>query len=241
MGKLGILVVAFALLGAVRCYNADVGGALGGLPVVGPMVAPSQAVPGYVSGIGTPAPAAPPETDVAVLFPANATDPYDAARWSAMRAFLATAGTQAGWAEVCKKAATAGAERASNPLVGALACSSDGSVTSLQRLAVLVLQAQAATALYIKDAPGSGQGAIQAFQGQLRVLCGDLVPRSGGNSGAIGTACAAALETAYVKGDAPATFARLQEAYAGLAAEIARLDPQAQQEPGYGAPATPTP
>ena len=38
VGKLGLIVVALALLATARCYNADIVGAMAGMPVVGSMV-----------------------------------------------------------------------------------------------------------------------------------------------------------------------------------------------------------
>ncbi|MCC6387868.1 MAG: hypothetical protein IT302_10850 [Dehalococcoidia bacterium] len=238
MGKYLTLLLGFVLLSTARCYGADLEASLGGLPIVGPMVAPVASQPAYITAIGTPAAAAPPETDLATFFPAEATDPYDVARWTAVRAFLATAHTQAGWTEVCKKAAAAaGADRAASPPLGALACSNDGSVTAMQQFAVKVLEAQASLALYIKGAPGAGQSAVQGLQGEIRVICTTgILGRQGGATSPWGLACAAALDTAYLAGDAPATFAKLGEAYTAAATLLAAADATIDDAPGYFAP-----
>jgi len=235
VGKYLTLLLGFVLLSTARCYGADLEASLGGLPIVGPMVAPVASQPAYITAIGTPAAAAPPETDLATFFPAEAADPYDVARWSAVRAFLATAHTQAGWTEVCKKAAAAaGADRAASPPLGALACSNDGSVTAMQQFAVKVFEAQASLALYIKGAPGAGQSAVQGLQGEIRVICTTgILGRQGGASSPWGLACAAALDTAYLSGDAPATFKKLGEAYTSAATLLAAADATIDDAPGY--------
>ena len=235
MGKYLTLLLGFVLLSTARCYGADLEASLGGLPIVGPMVAPVASQPAYITAIGTPAAAAPPETDLATFFPAEAADPYDVARWSAVRAFLATAHTQAGWTEVCKKAAAAaGADRAASPPLGALACSNDGSVTAMQQFAVKVFEAQASLALYIKGAPGAGQSAVQGLQGEIRVICTTgILGRQGGPTSPWGVACAAALDTGYLGGDAPATFKKLGEAYTAAATLLAAADATIDDAPGY--------
>ncbi len=235
MGKAGLLLVALSLFLSARCYNADMVGALGGLPIVGPMVSPPPATPGYVRAMGTPAPATLPEADPAKWFTADAsTAPYDATRWSVIQSYLANASTQPGWAEVCKKiSGSAGAGRSDNPQLGALACSADPSVTRLQALAIDILRAQAATALWISGAPGGSPGAIQGAQGEIRVFCAtDVTSREGAESPLV-HACAKALDTAYVAGDARATFTALGEAYTAVATEIATRDPKVAQEPAY--------
>lgn len=240
MGKAGLLLVALSLFLSARCYNADMVGALGGLPIVGPMVSPPAATPGYVASMGTPAATSLPDTDPAKWFaPDAAADPYDATKWTAIQAYLANASTQAGWAEVCKKiAGSAGADRSANPQLGALACSADASVTRLQTLAIDILRAQAVTALWIKGAPGGSLGAIQGVQGEIRVFCTtDVASREEAGSPLV-QACAKALDTAYVTGDAKATFTALGDAYTLVATEIATRDPKTAQEPAYfGAPA----
>lgn len=233
------MVVLLALFGTVRCYNADFASSLGGLPVVGPMVAPPAVSPAYVSAIGKPAASALPETDFAKWFPAETpADPYAPALWTAIDAYMTVAGTQAGWAEVCKKVnAAAGADRAANPLLGALACSDDGSVTQFQRFSVEVLAMRASVALWLKGAPGGAIGAVQGRQGELRLLCGSsLIARQGAAASPWPGACAKALDLAYLTNDGAATFAALGEAYSIAATEIARLDPTIDPEPGYFGP-----
>ncbi len=238
-------MVAAALLLSARCYNADLGGTLSGLPVVGAMVAPPPSIPSYVTALGTSAAVQLPDTDPAKWFTADpAADPYDAAKWTAVSQFLANAGDQAGWTQVCKKvAAAAGADRGAKPDIGALACSADPSVTRLQQLAVQVLETQAAVALWIKGAPGGSLGAIQGRQGEIRLLCGvDTAARQGADSPFL-QACAKALDASYATAnDSKTTFTALGEAYTLVAAEIAKRDPKVAQEPGYfGAAATKTP
>ena len=240
MGKIGLLVVVLALFGSVRCYNADLAASLGGLPIVGPMVAPPASAPAYVNAIGTPVASALPEADFAKWFPAEPTaDPYNPALWNGVEAYMTAAGTQAGWAEVCKKiAGAAGADRAASPLLGALACSDDGSVTQFQRFAVEVMAARGSVALWLTGAPGGTLAAIQGRQGELRVLCtSSLVSRQGTANSPWPGACAKALDIAYLTNDGATTFAALGEAYRIAATEIARLDPTIDQAPGYfGAP-----
>jgi len=240
-------MVALALLFSARCYNADLVGALSGLPVVGPMVSgPPPPVPSYVTALGTPAAVKLPDADLSKWFTADsAADPYDPAKWSVVSQFLANAGDQAGWTQVCKKAAeAAGADRAAKPELGALACSADPSVTRLQQLAVQVLETQAAVALWIKGAPGGTLGAIQGHQGEIRILCSvDTAARQGADS-PFAQACAKALDTSYATAnDGKTTFTALGDAYKLVAAEIAKRDPKVAQEPGYygAAAATKTP
>lgn len=240
MGKLGLFVVALALLATARCYNADLVGAMAGMPVVGAMVSPPTPPPKYITVIGTPAPSKLPEIDFKTWFPTDpAVDPYAVATWTAIAQFVETAGTQAGWTEACKKAgAAAGNDRSANPLLGVLGCSSDATVTQLQQFALHVLAARAAVALWVKGAPGGSAGAIEGRQGEVRLLCGvDVVSRQGGPTSVFAQACTKALDTSYRTGDATATFAALGEAYSLVATEIAKRDPTVDPEPGYfGAP-----
>ncbi|MBI2766152.1 MAG: hypothetical protein HYX53_09605 [Chloroflexi bacterium] len=239
MGKVVILLLSLALLTTAKCYNSDPAAVLGAVPVVGAMVAKPPVTPAYVNTIGTPAAATPPETDFANWFPDAPKDPYDVALWTSVSNFLAGAHTQAGWTEACKKVGgAAGADRAAKPLLGALACSGDGTVTGLQRFAARVLQARAALALYAKGAPGAGIGAVQGLQGEIRVACTSDVPgRQGGPDSPFGIACAKALDTSYLTGDLAATFAALGDAYAAASTEIARLAPAIDPEPGFFGPA----
>lgn len=238
VGKFALLGVAGLLCLMAPLYSADFAGALGGLPVVGAMVSPPPPTPKYANSIGKAAPASLPESDMKKWFaPAadGSTEPYVVETWQAIAAFAANAGTRDGWAEACKKAtAAAGADRAAEPLLGALACSTDGTVTALQRFAVHVLAMRAQTALFLRGVPGASLAAIQARQGELRLDCAvDLVGRLGGPAAAFGQACAKALQTAYLAADAPATFTTLGEAYATVATEIAKRDPKTAPEPSY--------
>jgi len=234
--------VLLALLGTARCYNADLVSALGGLPIVGPMVQPPPPVPAYVESIGTPAAATLPEADYAAWFPPEApADPYTTAIWGQVDAFVPVAGTRAGWAEACKAVGgAAGSDRTANPRLGALACSNDPTVTQMQEFALHVLGAQAAVALWIKGELNGSIGAIQARQAELRVFCAAEVIARQGPASPWAAACEKALDAAYLSGDGPATFAALGEAYLAAATEIARLDPEVDAEPGYfGQPAKP--
>lgn len=239
------LVVVLALLGTVRCYNADLAQSLAGVPMVGAMISPPAPVPAYVDAIGTPSPAKLPAADPKKWFPTDPTaDPYDPAMWAEVREFLANAGTQAGFAEVCKQMSTAvGAERTASPTLGALACSADPSVTAVQGIGVAILAARAEVALWVKSAPGSSIGAIQGRQAELRLLCGgDTVLRLGGTTSPFGQACAKALDTGYLAGNGAATFAALGDAYTLVATELARRDPKTAAAPAfYGAAAAKTP
>ncbi|MCC6381508.1 MAG: hypothetical protein IT304_03320 [Dehalococcoidia bacterium] len=235
MGKLAIVLVLLALMGSARCYGADPKEVVAGLPVVGAIVSPPPAMPAYVASIGKEAPPALPEADPKQWFASDAKDALAPARWQEVASFLAAAGTRAGWTEVCKKvSAAAGGERAANPPLGALACSADASVTAMQSLAVEVLAARAAVALWLRGAPGSSVAAIGGHQGEIRLLCATgLAAREGATEGPMQQACSRALETAYLEGDGPATFAALGEAYGALAGEIAQRDPKVAPEPAF--------
>ena len=236
MGKIGLLVVVLALFSTVRCYNADLAASLGGLPLVGPMVSAPAVAPAYVETIGKPAVSPLPETDVSKWFVADpASDPYSPSLWAAIDSYMTAAGTQSGWAEVCKKVSgAAGADRVANPQLGALACSDDGSVTAFQRFVVEALATRASVALWLKGAPGGTLAAIQGRQGEIRVLCASsLVARQSATASPWPAACAKALDLAYLANDGATTFAALGEAYTAAATEIARLDPTIDQQPGY--------
>ncbi len=236
-------LVLFAFLGTARCHNVDLAAALGGLPVVGPMVQPPALPPAYVKAIGTPAATALPESDFSTWFPAEAPpDPYSAKLWNEIGLFASIAQTQAGWTEGCKKVSgVAGSDRAANPRLGALACSSDPTVTQFQQFAVHLLGAQATVALWIKGELSTS--AIHARQAEIRVLCStSIVARQGPGETPWSQACAKALDASYLAGNAPATFTALAEAYVLAATEIAKLDPKVAAEPGYfGVTATPAP
>jgi hypothetical protein len=235
LGKLGLFALVLALFTTARCYNADYAASLSNLPIVGLMVSPPAVVPAYVNAIGTPAAVTVPETDFKKWFPSDATvDPLDPAVWGGIDAFLATTGTQAGWAEACKKAgAAAGADRSANPKVASLACSSDASVTQFQQFAAKLLATQAAVALWLKGAPGGTLSAIQGRQGELRVLCNSsLVSRQPATSPFV-AACTKALDASYLANGGAATFTALGDAYGLAADEIAKLDPTVDAEAGY--------
>jgi hypothetical protein len=233
-------LVLLSLVGTARLHNADFASALGGLPIVGPLVQPTPAPPAYIEAIGTPAAVTLPEADYAAWFPAEApVDPYAVAVWKQVDAFVPVAGTKAGWAEACKAVgAVAGSDRTANPRLAALACSSDPTVTQMQQFALHVLGAQASVALWIKGEPNGSVGAIQGRQAELRVFCSaEVIARQGPDSPWT-EACDRALDAAYLAGDGPATFEALGEAYLAAAAEIARLDPEVDTEPGYFGAAT---
>lgn len=234
-------LILLSFLGTARCYNADLAAAFGSLPIVGPMVQPPEAAPAYLKTVGTPAPSALPESDPAAWFPAEApADPYSAPLWRDIKLFATIAQTQLGWTEACKKVAgVAGEDRAANPKLGALACSSDPTVTQFQQFAVHLLAAQASLALWIKGETDGSQAAVQARQAEIRVFCTtSVVARQGPAETPWSQACAKALDASYLQGDGPATFTALGEAYSLVAAEIARIDPKVAQEPGYFGAAT---
>jgi hypothetical protein len=228
-------LVLLAFIGTARCYNADLASAFGGLPIVGPIVQPTQPVPAYVKAIGTPAPATLPEADYATWFPAEAPeDPYSAVTWKQVDLFVPIASSTAGWAEACKAVnAIAGTGRAANPKLGALACSADATVTQMQQFAIQVLWTQASIALWMKGELNGSVSAIQARQGEIRVSCATGVVARQGADSPWAEVCAKALDAAYLSGDGPASFAALAEAYLAAATEIARLDPEIDGEPGY--------
>ncbi|MGE0601440.1 MAG: hypothetical protein AB7J35_18495 [Dehalococcoidia bacterium] len=230
----GLLLLSF--IGTARCYNADFASAVGGLPIVGPIVVPTQPVPEYVKAIGTPAAATLPEAKYEAWFSAEeGADPLDVAVWKEIEAFVPIASSKAGWAEACKAVgAVAGGDRAANANLGALACSSDATVTQMQQFAVKVLGAQAAVALWIKGELNGSTGAIQARQAELRVLCAtSVIARQGPAATTWTDACEKVMDASYLEGDGPATFTAIGEAYAAVAAELAILDPEIDQEPGY--------
>jgi hypothetical protein len=236
VGKLMYAVVVLALIGSAKCYNADLARSLSGVPVVGAMISPPPTVPSYVTAIGTAAPNALPTTDPKTWFPTDAAaDAYDPTTWAAIREFLANTGTQAGFTEACKKLTdAAGADRTTSPVLGALACSADPSVTALQAFPLAILAIRAEVALWVKGAPGSSVGAIEARQSELRLLCTtDTILRLGGPTSAFGVACTKAMDTSYLKGDGAATFTAGGEAYTTGAAEIDKRDPKTAAAPTY--------
>ncbi len=241
-------LILLAFLGTARCYNADLAAAFGAVPIVGAMVQPPDAAPAYLKAVGTPAPSTLPESDPATWFPAEPpADPYNAALWRDIKLFATIAQTQQGWTDACKKISGAvGEDRTANPKLGALACSSDPTVTQFQQFAVHLLATQASLALWVKGETDGTLAAVQARQGELRVLCTtSVVARQGPPDTAWSKACAKGLDASYLKGDGPTTFTALGDAYALVAAEIVKLDPKVAQEPGYfgaaAAAATKTP
>jgi hypothetical protein len=242
----GLVLLSFVT--TARCYNADFATALGGLPIVGPIVVPTQPVPEYVKAIGTPAPATLPESDYETWYAteeaAEGADPMSVEIWKQIQAFAPIASSKAGWAEACKAiSGVAGTDRAANSRLGALACSDDATVTQMQQFALHLLGAQASVALWVKGEPNGSTGAIQARQAELRVLCAtSVIARQGPEATTWTEACDKAMDASYIAGDGPSTFAALGEAYQLVADELARLDPEIDQEPGYfGAEAATTP
>ncbi|MCC7364526.1 MAG: hypothetical protein IT303_09140 [Dehalococcoidia bacterium] len=235
MGKYLVFGVALMLLLTGRCYTADFESAMAGVPIVGAMVSPPAPVPAYVDTIGTPAATTLPEADLATWFADDAEDPYDVTTWRAIGAFVAVMGTADGFAQACKAAAeAAGGERSANPELAALACSDDGTVTQLQRFAAGVLALQSELVAWYRGAPGASLGAIEARQGEVRLMCGfDIVARQGGAESVYAEACSKALDNAYREGDVLASFEAAAEAYALVAEDIATRDPSVDQEPGY--------
>lgn len=237
MGKIGILFVALLLLGTARCYGASLD--LSGVPVLGAQ--PVASTPAYVSAMGTPAAVTFPEMDLSKWFTAEApesgapADEYDPGFWAEVDAFFAASRTPAGWSEACKKASdAAGADRATKPETGALACSANPAVTPVQHFAAQVLGARAALALWVRGVPGYSQGSVSGRQGEIRLMCSvAVIAREGGADSAYEQACTRALDTSYITGNPAATFAALGEAYSLVAAEIATRDPKTASEPAY--------
>lgn len=233
-------LILLSLLGTARCANADLPAALSGVPFVGGIVSPQPGTPAYLRAIGTPAPVSLPEVAFAAWFadepPANAATSQT---WRDMEMIAVAGASASGWAEVCKKAASAaGSDRTASPLAGALACSSDATVTQMQRFALELLGARATVGLWMRG--DRSIAAIQGRQGQLRVSCtAQVIARQGPPDNPWTQACELALDASYLQGDGPATLDALIEAYALVAAEIARLDPEIDAEPGYFGTATP--
>ncbi|OAI39878.1 hypothetical protein AYO38_06805 [bacterium SCGC AG-212-C10] len=247
MAKILVLAVAFMLMGTARCFGSD---AEVSIPFLSST--PAVAPPASIASIGTPAAITLPEGDYASWFPlgggADGRDPLNPTLWAPIHEFASAAGTASGWAEACKKmTAVAGPDRAAAPEPGALACSDDPSVGRVQKFALQLLATRAATALWMRGAPGHGSAGIQAHLGQLRLLCGiDVIAREGGVSGPYGSACSSVLGSAKLTEGGDALFAALGAAYATVAAEIARRDPTVDPEAGTfaadpaSATATPT-
>jgi len=232
VGRLGIIAVVLALLGAGRCYTANWDDAAASLPFAQAGAPP----PKSLESIGKPAAPTIPDIDFKKWFSTDpAADPYDATIWGQVAAVTAEASNQAGWTEVCKKVSSAaGGDRGASPLLGALACSSDPAVTRLQQFAVQLLSTRAALALWIRGAPGIGSGTVRAHQAEVRLTCaGDVVAREAGPSTPFGQACAKAMDNAYAAGDGKTSFTALGDAYTLVAAELAKRSPKVAQEPAY--------
>lgn len=242
VGKVVIGVVAALLLGTASCYQLDVEDS----PVAALVVpAPMTPTPEYVSAIGTPAAVTIPDAAYDTWF-ASKTDPeagpYDTTAWQEVAAFQSAAATDPGWAEACREInSAAGSDRAAEPLIGALGCSDDPSVTVIQRFALLVLGARAHTALWMRGVPGFNTASIEARLGQVRNACnGDVAGRDAAGGSPFAQACTLAGDASYREGDGSGTFEALGQAYALLAAEIARRDPTVDSEAAFfGAATTP--
>lgn len=238
--KLPWVVLALAFLSTARCYTADLAAGVAAVPFVGPILVPSPGVPAYVEAIGTPAPVEVPGEDPAAWFPAEGGwQAITPAAWAEMALAAAAGRTSAGWAELCARmTAAAGGERAAAPLPGALACSDDPGVTALQRVALQLFDLRAALGLWMNGAPNGSIGAIQARQGELRLLCA-TAPPGRVDPEALRRACAEGLDASYLTGDGGATMAAVEAAYAALAAAIAALDPTTDGEPAtFAVPAS---
>jgi hypothetical protein len=197
-----------------------------------------------VPAIGTPAAVTLPEVRFDSWFAdAPDADPLAFVPWQEIATFQAVAQTTAGWTEACKAAAAAaGNERSSKPLIAAIACSDDPSVTTVQRFALLVLGARAHTALWMRGVPGFNTAGIQARLAQVGAACNaDVAARDAAAGTPFATACELAADDSYQSGDGAATFAALGKAYETLAQEIARRDPTVDAEAHFfeSAPATP--
>ena len=236
MGKYLVLVVVLLMAGAALASTIRVE-QVEANPLVA-LVFPSTSPPppGYVESIGVPARADPPEADYASWFDAEAErDPLDVTTWQEVAAVAPAARSEDGWAEVCSEAGDALAlDRVDEPLLGALGCSEDPSVTRVQQFAMQILDTQAHLALWIRGAPGFSLANVQARQGEVRLQCAvEVVAREGGDDSPYAAACALALDTAYLAGDGLATFEALAAAYALVAGEIAARDPDISAEPGF--------
>lgn len=235
--KLPWVVLALAFLATARCFTADPTVGVAAIPVVGPMIVPAT-TPAYLAAIGTPAPIELPETDPNGWFAEGDEQAPDLAGWQAMAAAAAAARTPAGWAAFCAKVAAAvnelapGSEAARReaPLLGALACSADPSTTLVQRLALDLFELRAVVMLWSLGAPNGTVAAIQSRQAGLRLTCAGL-PVGVIDPAAVRTACAEALDTSYLAGDAAKTRAAVEAAYAAVAAAIAERDPAVQDAP----------
>jgi hypothetical protein len=241
VGKVVIGAVVALLLSTAGCLQLDVEDSPVTALIFPPPMTPT---PTYVDAIGTPAAVELPDADFTTWFSTEeGRDPYDQATWQHVAAVYAQGGTSEGWKAVCEATGSAApGERTQEPLLGALGCSDDPSVTIVQRFALQLLGTQAHTALWIRGVPGFSASGIEARIAELRVMCAvDVVAREGGEESPYSRACALAMDASYKDGDGPATFTALGDAYAIVADEIARRDPTVDAEPAFFAtePATP--
>lgn len=239
MAKYLVLVVVLLMAGAALASTLRVE-QVEANPLVALVFPPgSAAPPDYVDSIGNAAPVDSPDANYETWFAADDAgaerDPLDLATWQEVAAVAAVANTETGWAEVCDAAGDALAlDRVDDPLLGALGCSDDPSVTRVQQFAVQILDTQAHLALWIRGAPGFSLASVQARQGEVRLQCAvEVVAREGGDGSPYAEACALAFDTAYLSGDGLATFEALAAAYALVAGEIAARDPDVDAEPAF--------
>lgn len=230
-GAFALLLLSF--IGTARCYHTDFAAAVGGVPFVGPIVVPPDPTPAYVAAIGTPAPLEPlAEPGVETWWPEDAAETPSTLRDA--RAWLVAGQNAAGWAELCAAAGdAAGTERdPASPNLSALGCSDDPSVTRMQQFAILVLRLDPELQRYLGGVPGSSQAEFEATLAQVRVECA-----AGYASRVVGTeavAAACALPDAWaVEGIAALLLDAVRTAYAGLATEIATLDPTVDDAPSF--------
>lgn len=229
-GAFALLLLAFA--GTARCYHTDFAAAVGGVPIVGAIVVPPAQAPAYIEAIGTPAPLEPlAEPGVETWWP---EDPEELSTLRDGRNWLVAGQNHAGWTALCGSAGdAAGGDRdPASPLVSALGCSDDPSVTRLQQFAILVLRIDPELQRYLGGVPGSSRAEFESTLAQVRVEC-----TAGYASRAIGTASVAtacALPDSWATGgDATALLDLARAAYLGLATDIATLDPTVDDAPSF--------
>jgi hypothetical protein len=238
VGKYVLVLVVLLMAGAALASTLRVE-QVEANPLVALVFPPdSQPVPAYVEDIGTAPGVNLPQADYKAWFAPGdefdeERDPLDVATWQEVAAFAAEARSEAGWSAAC--AAAGGVvtlDRVDEPLLGALGCSDDPSVTRVQQFALQLLDTQAHLALWIRGAPGFAIANVQARQGEVRLQCAvEVVAREGGEASPYAAACALAMDIAYLSGDGKATFEALGEAYALVAAEIARRAPGIDPQP----------
>ncbi len=239
VGKFLILGVALLFMGVLRLSVADWENAE--IPFLSPANAENSALKSAQS-LGTPAAVALPASDPATWFPPAGDAPVP---WADIQQFTAAASTPGGWAEACKAvSAVAGAERAATPALGALACSTDPTVTELQQFAIDVLATQAEVALWLQGIPGHDAGVVAARLAEVRHACENGLPaRLAGAESPYPAACAASLTTAGLAASAEELEVALGDAYALVAADLAVRDPEIDAEAASpaGDIATPAP